>query len=329
MLNLSANSHPKVSVIIPAYKCDRYISQAIDSVINQTYTNWEIIVIDDGSPDNLRQVLEPYNHIIRYIYQENQGVSAARNRGIKEAEGEVIAFLDADDYFLPEKLGHQVDCFIKDPDLGIVNTGWRMVNAEMEMIADIKMWELCPELDLANWVVWKPVLPSAMMVSRQWLHWVGGFNRRLSKVEDIDLIWRLSVMGCRSTWLKEITVCYRQHDSGSMTQNPTQLAQDFDTVVNNFFARPDIPANVKKIESHSRYNYLVWLAWQFYNSGYYHQMAEYLTQSLNYTAYSSTETVMNWLNNFAGYAKGYNGKFDSYHLINLPEWRKLTSLLVC
>ncbi|NTW21731.1 MAG: glycosyltransferase family 2 protein, partial [Nostocales cyanobacterium W4_Combined_metabat2_030] len=81
---------PQVSVIIPAYNGSRYIQQAIESVLTQTYQNWELIIIDDGSTDNTRQIVQQYGDQLRYFSQENQGVAAARNRGILEAKGEFI-----------------------------------------------------------------------------------------------------------------------------------------------------------------------------------------------------------------------------------------------
>ena len=94
---------PQVSVVIPAYNCAEYVGQAVESVLHQTIADWEIIVVDDGSRDHTRLVLEKYSDRIRYIYQQNQGVSIARNCGIELARGEFIAFLDADDYFSPTK----------------------------------------------------------------------------------------------------------------------------------------------------------------------------------------------------------------------------------
>ncbi|MCZ0900726.1 glycosyltransferase family A protein, partial [Microcoleus sp. HI-ES] len=93
MSNVTIDRTPQVSVVIPAYNCADYVGQAVDSVLHQTYANWEIIVVDDGSKDDTRLVLEKYGDRIRYIYQKNQGVSIARNHGIELARGEFIAFL--------------------------------------------------------------------------------------------------------------------------------------------------------------------------------------------------------------------------------------------
>ena len=119
MLNLSVTSPPRVSVVIPAFNAARYIRDAVDSVLEQTLKNLEIIVVDDGSADDTHRVLAVYGERIRYLPQPNSGVSTARNRGIEAARGEFVAFLDADDYFLcPTKLEEQIARFESQPQLG-------------------------------------------------------------------------------------------------------------------------------------------------------------------------------------------------------------------
>ena len=97
-----------ISVIIPTFNRVEFISEAIDSVLSQTYSNFEIIVVDDGSTDNTKQLLTKYGSRITYDFQENKGVSSARNKGLDIAKGEWIAFLDSDDIWLPEKLSLQM-----------------------------------------------------------------------------------------------------------------------------------------------------------------------------------------------------------------------------
>lgn len=110
-----------VSVIIPTYNRGHLIGRAIDSVLGQTYRDFEIIVIDDGSTDNTKDLLlDRYANKIRYISQQNRGVSAARNRGIREACGEFIAFLDSDDAWLSFKLAEQVEILDNNPDVSLV-----------------------------------------------------------------------------------------------------------------------------------------------------------------------------------------------------------------
>ena len=113
------DKHQIVSVIIPTYNRAKYITSAIDSVLSQTYNNIEIIVVDDGSNDSTREVLYRYGNKIRYVYQENLGVSAARNRGIELSKGEWIAFLDSDDVWFPKKLSVQMEHISERPEIDV------------------------------------------------------------------------------------------------------------------------------------------------------------------------------------------------------------------
>lgn len=125
-----------VSVIIPTYNRARYIREAVDSVLAQTYNNTEIIVVDDGSTDNTKEILNHYGSKIRYIYQKNSGPSASRNKGIKQSNGEVIAFLDSDDIWLPEKLELQVKLIQQSQNIGLVSGGIYMADASGKIISD-------------------------------------------------------------------------------------------------------------------------------------------------------------------------------------------------
>src|SRR5580704_11335265 len=107
---------PAVSVIVPAYNTAEFIAETLDSVFQQTFTNSEVIVVNDGSPDTekLEAVLEPFRHRIVYLKQENRGLSGARNTAIRKARGEFLAFLDSDDMWLPKYLETQVDFLEKN-----------------------------------------------------------------------------------------------------------------------------------------------------------------------------------------------------------------------
>ena len=113
---------PLVSVIIPTYNRGWVVKEAIDSVLDQDFSDYELIVVDDGSNDNTREILEAYGKAITVLQQSNRGVSAARNRGIAEAAGRLIAFLDSDDLWLPRKLTAQVKFFEENADAVINQT---------------------------------------------------------------------------------------------------------------------------------------------------------------------------------------------------------------
>ena len=108
--------NPLVSVVIPTYNRAWVIKEAVDSVLAQDYKDFELIIVDDGSTDNTSDVLASYGEDVRVLFQENRGVSAARNRGVAEASGHFVAFLDSDDLWLPKKLSIQVEFFSKTPD---------------------------------------------------------------------------------------------------------------------------------------------------------------------------------------------------------------------
>lgn len=320
-------SEQLISVIIPTYNCDRYIIQAIDSVLLQKDCHYEIIVIDDGSTDYTQDVLEPYQEKIRYILQTNEGVAAARNHGIAEANGSLIAFLDADDYFLPGKLSAQATIFQERADLGIVHSGWQRVNSQGEKILDICPWEDVAELDLVGWLRWKPVLPSAMMFRREWLEYAGGFDPRFPPAEDTDLVLRMALKGCKTAWLKQITVHYRQHEQSAMHKGIPQ-AKSLCAVMDNFFAQSDLPDQVRLIEYSVRYGTNVWIAWYLYYTQHFTEMTDYLKQSWQYTPFSPLETTINWIESFAVFSRNWGIKFDIHALTQLEEWQKLMKWII-
>lgn len=121
---------PEISVVIPAYNAADLLPDAIDSVLAQTYRDFEIIVVDDGSTDSTPQVMKRYTSNVRYIRKENGGSASARNRGIQAAEGEYIALLDSDDLWLPEKLELQMEQFRSNPNLAWSYTDWYVSEVE-------------------------------------------------------------------------------------------------------------------------------------------------------------------------------------------------------
>lgn len=314
---------PKVSVIIPTYNCDRFLPEAIDSVLMQTYQDYEIIVVDDGSTDQTCQVLEPYRNKIRYFYQENQGSAVARNLGIKQAQGELIAFLDADDFWLlPEKLTEQVKCFEEKPSLGSVHTGWQIVDAGGDKIIDVEPWREVPDLNLESWLMYKPVKTSGMMIRQHWLEQVGGFDGELRQSHDVDLVLRLALMGCEAAWWCQVAVGYRRYQ-GNTTRNTQTQAKCLLKVLDKFFAHKDLPEPIQQIESQVCYHTLVWLAWYQYDQGFYGEMAQVLKGSLEYSPYYKVETISDWVERFKQFSVQNGVSLDICWLTDLPDWQKL------
>src|SRR4030042_1812239 len=128
---------PKVSVIIPTYNRAHFILEAIQSVLAQTYADYEIIVVDDGSTDNTKDVLRTYGDKLKYFYQNNRGPAAARNLAISKSEGEYIAFLDSDDVWMPNRLEVQVPVLDDNPDLAFICSDARVVDSRGR---EINIW---------------------------------------------------------------------------------------------------------------------------------------------------------------------------------------------
>lgn len=114
---------PLVSVIVPTYNAGKFIDDMVKSILNQTYQNIELIIVDDGSTDNTKNILEKYNTQIKYLYQDNQGPSEARNTGINAANGEIIAYQDADDISLLNRIAREVVFLLDNPKYSMVYTG--------------------------------------------------------------------------------------------------------------------------------------------------------------------------------------------------------------
>lgn len=181
----------KISVIIPAYNRVNYLREAIESVLAQTYEKYEILVIDDGSTDNTRELVNNYADRIRYIYQDNKGPSAARNSGIKNANGDLIAFLDSDDIWHTDKLAQQVAAFDGDPSLGIVATGYEVIDTkyQIQSVNILKKGEL---KDIRNNHLYKNFFPTpTVMIKKKCFEKVGFFNETLQFAEDWEMWLRV------------------------------------------------------------------------------------------------------------------------------------------
>lgn len=226
-----------VSVIIPAYNAAPYIKETLDSVFAQTYRSFEVIVVNDGSPDTdkLEAVLAPYRDRIVYLKQENRGLSGARNTGLRAATGNLVALLDADDIWLPDYLEEQTKFLREHPEFDLVYCNARFFG---ESVYDGKEYmEVCPSTGDAS---------SAAIISRRCHVFVSvtaraevlkrfGFDESLRSCEDFDCWLRLTSAGHRIGYHRRILVRYRKH-AASLSANPTQMADYNIRVLTNALA---------------------------------------------------------------------------------------------
>ncbi|HEX7245029.1 MAG TPA: glycosyltransferase family A protein [Solirubrobacterales bacterium] len=214
------SERPLVSVVIPAYEAERFLGEAIESVLAQTYAPVEVVVVDDGSGDDTAAVARSYP-AVKLIVQENAGPAAARNRGFAASRGEFVAFHDADDAMLPEKLSVQVGEMLARPAVGCVLAKQELV---VEGGAELPFWaegssvptvmpdrpeELAEEPDVHT---------MTMVMRRETFDRVGGFDEGMRAAEDFDWLLRASEAGIEIARLPRVLLRRRVHPA-SLTQD--------------------------------------------------------------------------------------------------------------
>jgi glycosyltransferase involved in cell wall biosynthesis len=182
----------RVSVIIPTYNSGHLVVEAVASALAQSLAPAEVIVVDDGSTDDTRQRLAPFGPPLRYIHQVNQGVAAARNTGLHEATGELIAFLDADDVWHPLKLELQVTCLHSEAEPGLLGTGTVNWPDEQFSTIDRSSRLRAVRVPFDDLVVRNYFFNSSVVVRKEVLERVGEFDRLLQGPEDYDLWLRVA-----------------------------------------------------------------------------------------------------------------------------------------
>jgi glycosyltransferase involved in cell wall biosynthesis len=217
---------PKVTVIIPAYCAAGYIKTALDSVFAQSFADYELIVVNDGSPDTdeLEGALKPYRGKYIYIRQQNKGPGAARNAGIKIARGEFLAFLDSDDYWMPHYLAEQLRVFETDRSVDMVYAD--AILTENPLLAGKTFMSLTPSAGRADFegllTARCTVILSGTVARRQPIVEAGLFDERLSHSEDFDLWLKLATAGANIAYQKK-SLLFRRELSTSLCGDPSAL----------------------------------------------------------------------------------------------------------
>ena len=258
---------PTVSVVIPTYNSARYLGEAVDSAVNQTFKDIEILVIDDGSTDETQDVVRRYGASVRCVSQENKGVAVARNHGIAQSRGRYVAFLDADDVWWPEKLEKELAALEGHGEFQACHTGVQVVDGLGRPFVVAGRHDGVSTLEallLRGNVVGTP---STVICRRLLFSKVGAFDPGLSQCADWDMWVRLATV-TEFVYLDEALVTYRQHGS-NMSRDPALLERDSLRVLEKGFSLPVIAASlrVKRSAAFAR-NYMV-LAGTYFYAGYY------------------------------------------------------------
>jgi glycosyltransferase involved in cell wall biosynthesis len=226
-----------VSVVIPAYNHANYLRTAIESVLAQTWSDFEIVVVDDGSPDHTPTVAAEFGNRIQYIRQPNQGMAAARNRGIHHSSGGLISFLDDDDLWMPDYLATVVPRFESDSNLAALHTGCQLtsdtegVDLPQAGTRTVPADQLYDELLINGFFP-----PSSVTVRRTCLESVGVFDENLQGLADWELWLRIS-RRYKFAGIPDILVRYRIH-SGGLSSNVKHMTEDRLRAVQKHFGPP-------------------------------------------------------------------------------------------
>jgi glycosyltransferase involved in cell wall biosynthesis len=267
----------RVSVIIPSYNYAQFLPSAVESALAQTRAAHEIIVVDDGSTDDTPQVLARYGQRIRALQQPNQGLSAARNSGAQMASGELLAFLDSDDTWLPTKLERQVARVEADPAVGLVHCGVSEVDRAGDVIRrrlDGMEGPVAYEMLLFRRSVLMP--PSTFLVPRKVFVETGGFDTQLNHSEDWDFGFRVASRH-RVAFVAEALVNYRLH-GGNMHRNVNNMARAMLFAYAKAFREPS--SEVARLRRRAYGNLHAVLAGSFFSAGQYGPFLKHATLSL-------------------------------------------------
>ena len=228
------DKNPKVSVVIPTYNSAQFIVETLESVFAQTYKDYEVIVVDDGSTDNTKEVLKPYMSRIRYIYKENGGPASARNEGIKNARGEYIAFLDSDDLWLPEKLEKQVEYFEQYPDVVLVSTD-RIRLVGNRLIRGRKKCKRVSNDAFINLWWCNSIVNSSVMVRRFCFDKVGVFDEseEIISAEDLEM-WLRIAREHKVGYIDQALTIYRVHKDGISRSNVNRVYKATRVVITKY-----------------------------------------------------------------------------------------------
>ncbi|WDV07469.1 glycosyltransferase [Lysinibacillus irui] len=224
----------KVSIITPVYNAEKYIDNSIESVLNQTYQDFELIIVNDGSTDNSAQNIKKYlfDSRIKYYLQENKGESAARNKGIEEAQGEFIAFLDADDLYQPTKIEEQINYFNQYKDIDVVYTDVQIIDEKGRNQGVLKSEEIISTQDnfLAN-MLYRQLIPgpAAIMLRRKCIESGIRYPENYSNAEDYLFTIQLS-QHFNFGYLPKKLYSYRRHDSNLTNNHSKQLESECEII---------------------------------------------------------------------------------------------------
>jgi glycosyltransferase involved in cell wall biosynthesis len=223
----------RVSVIIPSFNCARYVGRAIESVLTQTYRDYEIIVVDDGSTDGTAETVSRYRDKVRYFYQANSGVSSARNLALKVSSGAFVAYLDADDLWNPEKLDRQMQFFDAHPECGLLHSDVSVIDEEDRIVHarfNAETARRVPQGHCTHDLLQRCHIQTLTVVERrECVEKIGGFDEQLPVAQDYMHWIMIALSGWAFGYIDEPLAKYRWR-AGSLMGSRKRLLEDYETI---------------------------------------------------------------------------------------------------
>jgi len=255
---------PLVSVIIPTYNGADFLGEAIQSVLEQTYPNFELIVVNDASPDNTEEVVKVFDDPrLKYIaHEKNSGVGQARYTGLQASKGEIIFLLDQDDYFHPDKLQSHVAFHDSHPDVGFTYNARFELNYSAKTIRDL--WRPPSNISLADLVLWFPISPSDAVFRREWafkIKWLG--QRRGAEITQFGYLF---LEGCKFGFVDR-ALNYRRYHSGRIIKNLSKACENELSNQVQIFMDPRFSPELSRLRNTAHTNLYVYWAYHAFAQG--------------------------------------------------------------
>lgn len=268
---------PTVSFLMSVYNAERYLRQTVESILNQTYQDFEFVVINDGSTDRSLAILQNYaaqDKRIRLIHRENRGIPATRNELVAQARGELIAVMDADDIAFPDRLALQVAFLLKNPETVWVGGAFDLIDDRGRRLTRVEMPQSNDEIQALLVQGSTSFLHPGAMIRRSALLKVGGYDEALPTAHDLDLWLKLSEVGKLAN-LKEPVVQYRIHANSICDRNKERALNEIQIAFDRAWQRrgiqtrfqPTVVCGWRPTSSRSsRYEFMLRYGWWAFDS---------------------------------------------------------------
>lgn len=270
---------PIVSVIIPTYNYGHFIEGTINSVLSQTFTGFEVIVVDDGSTDNTGEIVKQFGDKVRYIWQENGGPNKARNTGIRAARGQHIGFLDADDRWLPEKLELQLHLIQRDPKIGLVYSRVYKFDESGVIFGHYPLGPCCRGKVMRQLYMRQVIAMSSTLVRREVFDHVGLFNKNVTGPDDWDMWLRIAAR-YEFDFVSQPLALYRIHTSWARNKNPEKYEKETLAFLNQI--ADDNPKELHGLKEVRLSSFIEMLGWRYICGGDLSSGRKRLIQAIRY-----------------------------------------------